>query len=159
MDSDQVSSDTDPVRHSFVLISKSVMSLKWSIHVLMARMQSTLHRGQQSTLDLVLSLKHPVSLHNEDVDGYFCKVKPGMDMIAKHPGKRIVYVDSDAIVDLRAVQDAVCSRLTMGLHPLGMLVSTSWFRFPGDEHSLHMLRSSGMMRGSGIQMLSGTKRQ
>lgn len=81
------------------------------------------------------------SEHSEDVNGYFCKVRAGKAIITKYPRKRIVYVDSDSLVDLQGViQDAGCSRMTIGIHPGNReFVSTSWFCFPADENSARML--------------------
>lgn len=96
-------------------------------------------RAVNSRFDTIFETVH--SQHSEDISGYFCKVQAGMGMINRHPGKRIVYVDSDSVLDLEAlIQDASCSRMTFGLHPLhGEFVSTSFFCFPGDHSSLQML--------------------
>ena len=83
------------------------------------------------------------SAHSESTDDYFCKVRVAREMVQKHPGKRIVYVDSDAAVDLQGViEDVGCSRMSFFVHGWQSgfeHVESSFFCFPADAGSMEIL--------------------
>ena len=81
---------------------------------------------------------------NDRADDFFCKVRVALEMMHRHPGKRIVYVDADMVVDLKAViEDIGCSRLSFFVHPWGggtNILQTPFFCFPADDGSQSMLQ-------------------
>lgn len=82
-----------------------------------------------------------ISESGDKNDAYFCKVKAARAMIQRHPGKRIVYVDEDMVVDLQAViEDVGCSRLSFFVSPnLKEVLQTPFFCFPANNETLEIL--------------------
>ena len=107
----------------------------------------TCSNGSTSTVPRAVNTRYDtifetiVSESGDKNDAYFCKVKAARAMVYRHPGKRIVYVDEDMVVDVQAViEDVGCSRLSFFFSPnLREVLQTPFFCFPANEESLEML--------------------
>ena len=116
-------------------------------------------RAMNARWDTVFETVH--SEHSEKPESYFCKVSAALDMVKKHPGKRVVYVDSDAVVDLQAVIDDVgCSRMSLFMHPGPYsIVQTAFFCFTADEGSAAILETWWSIRKQYPKKPGGLKDQ
>ena len=99
----------------------------------------------------------------DHVSDFFCKVRVALEMVHRHPGKRIVYVDTDMVVDLKAViEDIGCSRLSFFVHPWpggSQIVQTPFFCFPADAGSQKLLQIWWDIRGRYPKNPKGLKDQ